>query len=225
MPKKQPEKPTESEIHNQLEAWVSDNIRHFRDAMGWNQSELARRMQDAGYENYNQMLVSRTEKGERPIRVNELEGFSRVFGVDMSTLLDPGPWSGIIADVNRAESLKRDLSRAAKSLMEHQAAAARRLTALTLGPSPSVNDDALDVGVHMLLETPRDVVDAVWAEFKKNESSADDSNTELARRRALETMRAIRHARDAYDPDSSEVTVNFSELWKRKMDHGVSEDS
>lgn len=55
------------------------NMQKLREHRGWSQSELARKMVDAGWSNYNQMTVSRTEKGERPIRLSEARALAKVF--------------------------------------------------------------------------------------------------------------------------------------------------
>lgn len=61
-------------------------LTRLRENRGWSQSELARRMVEAGHVNYTQMTVSRTEKHERPLRLNELAALAHVYGVGMSDL-------------------------------------------------------------------------------------------------------------------------------------------
>jgi len=50
---------------------IGERIQECREAKGWSQSELARRMVDAGWATYSQVSVSRTEKGEREPRLAE----------------------------------------------------------------------------------------------------------------------------------------------------------
>lgn len=73
--------------------WPEEHIRlriaDMRQDRGWTQTELARRMAELGFENFNQIMMSRTEKGERPIRSNELVAFARIFNVEIDTLLMP----------------------------------------------------------------------------------------------------------------------------------------
>lgn len=69
-----------------FEAVASEQIAALRQAHGWSQSELARRMAEAGWPNYTQMTVSRTEKGERPIRLDELASYAEVFGRPLAEL-------------------------------------------------------------------------------------------------------------------------------------------
>lgn len=69
-----------------LEARAIEMIRALRESNNWSQSELARRMAEAGWPNYTQMTVSRTEKGERPLRLDEVATLAKVFQVTMSDL-------------------------------------------------------------------------------------------------------------------------------------------
>lgn len=73
------------------EANFADNVLLLREHMGWSQTDLSRRMIDAGFSNFNQMTVSRTENGDRPIRLSEARGLAHVFGrrVD-DMILSPG---------------------------------------------------------------------------------------------------------------------------------------
>lgn len=65
------------------------NLRRFREAFGWSQSELARRMVDAGWPKYSQVAVSRTEEGTRAVRLDEAISLARLFGRKLQDLLDP----------------------------------------------------------------------------------------------------------------------------------------
>lgn len=49
-----------------------------RTKLDMSQSELARRMVENGFENYSQMTVSRTEKGDRPIRLGEARVLAKI---------------------------------------------------------------------------------------------------------------------------------------------------
>jgi transcriptional regulator with XRE-family HTH domain len=69
-----------------LEARAIQLVQELREAAGWSQTELARRMVEAGWPNYTQMTVSRTEKGERPIRLNEAASLAEVLGIRLADL-------------------------------------------------------------------------------------------------------------------------------------------
>lgn len=74
------------EREKSLEELARENIVRLRKARGWSQTEVAQRMSDRGFEGFGQMTVSRTEKGERPLRVSELEGYAEVFGESVASL-------------------------------------------------------------------------------------------------------------------------------------------
>lgn len=65
------------------------NLRRFREAYGWSQSELARKMQEAGWSKYSQVAVSRTEEGTRVVRLDEAISLARLFNRKLEDLLDP----------------------------------------------------------------------------------------------------------------------------------------
>ncbi|MBO0596470.1 helix-turn-helix transcriptional regulator [Nesterenkonia sp. E16_7] len=56
------------------------------------QGELARRMVEEGWEQFNQATVSRIEKGTRPVRLGEARALARVLGTEVGYMLsDSGP--------------------------------------------------------------------------------------------------------------------------------------
>lgn len=65
------------------------NLRRFREAYGWSQSELARKMQEAGWPKYSQVAVSRTEEGSRAVRLDEAVSLAKLFNRRLQDLLDP----------------------------------------------------------------------------------------------------------------------------------------
>lgn len=65
------------------------NQRRFREAYGWSQSELARRMVEAGWPKYSQVAVSRTEEGARAVRLDEAVAIAQLFNRKLQDLLDP----------------------------------------------------------------------------------------------------------------------------------------
>lgn len=62
------------------EANFARRMAELRAEVGMSQSELARKMADRGFESYSQMTVSRTEKGERPIRLGEARVLAEILG-------------------------------------------------------------------------------------------------------------------------------------------------
>lgn len=63
------------------------NVRRLREFKEWSQSELARRMVEAGWPNYRQMTVSRTEDGTRTVRLDEALAYAELFAVELHVLL------------------------------------------------------------------------------------------------------------------------------------------
>ncbi len=71
------------------EAHFAQNLRHQREAKGWSQGDLARRMQEVGWRNFHQTTVSRIEKGERPIRLGEAKTIASLLSVGLEQLTRP----------------------------------------------------------------------------------------------------------------------------------------
>lgn len=65
-------------------------VRRYRQAHGWSQEELARRMREAGFEVWRQSTVTKAEGAERPLRVNEAAALAQVLRVPLLHLVSPG---------------------------------------------------------------------------------------------------------------------------------------
>jgi transcriptional regulator with XRE-family HTH domain len=91
-------------------------IQRLRSARGWSQAEAARRMKPFGYD-FNQALISRIELGQRPLRVNELADFARLFGVTVPFLLFPHISLGEAeAEIARLEQDEKEAEQRARDL-------------------------------------------------------------------------------------------------------------
>jgi len=75
----------------------AENMRRYREAKGWSQGELARRVREAGLENFHQTTISRIEKGERPIRLGEARVIAQVLKKSLTRLLLKGE-EALLAD-------------------------------------------------------------------------------------------------------------------------------
>ncbi|WP_307219140.1 helix-turn-helix transcriptional regulator [Microbacterium sp. SORGH_AS_0888] len=91
------------------EANFARNMAVLRERRGMSQSELARRMTERGFDNYSQMTVSRTEKGQRPIRLGEARVLAEVLG---SRLEEMTRGSGIEEMVRQLTSVADGLAQA-----------------------------------------------------------------------------------------------------------------
>ncbi|MDV8148535.1 helix-turn-helix transcriptional regulator [Arthrobacter sp. B10-11] len=102
---------TESERDSppDLEKRVVESLIRLREERGWSQSELARQMVEAGWPKYTQMTVSRTEKGERPIRLDEVGALADIFEVDMHRLWMPRELRSYMDSAREVEKLSDEL--------------------------------------------------------------------------------------------------------------------
>ena len=75
------------EAPNADEQRFAANLQYLRESRGWSQTELARQMVAAGWDTYNQMTVSRTEKGERPIRLSEARALANIMDTSMERMV------------------------------------------------------------------------------------------------------------------------------------------
>lgn len=66
-----------------------ENMKRAREDRGWTQTELARRMVEAGWGSYTQMTVSRTEKFERPLRLGEARTLAEIFESRLEEMILP----------------------------------------------------------------------------------------------------------------------------------------
>lgn len=59
------------------------NMRAHREANGWSQGELSRRLQDAGWPVFHQTTITRIESGVRAVKLDEATVIADVLGVDL----------------------------------------------------------------------------------------------------------------------------------------------
>jgi transcriptional regulator with XRE-family HTH domain len=83
---------------------VGHQVRLLRQARGWSQQEVAKKMRAYGYK-WSQATVTRLESATRPIRVNELADLAMLFDVPVTQFLDLRAW-----EVNDLDALTRELS-------------------------------------------------------------------------------------------------------------------
>ncbi|MBA9003695.1 helix-turn-helix domain-containing protein [Thermomonospora cellulosilytica] len=69
--------------------------------LGLSQTELARRMADRGFP-WHQVTVSRTESGERPIRLDEAAALAGILGLPVVFIDADQPTEGLAADLAEA---------------------------------------------------------------------------------------------------------------------------
>lgn len=65
---------------------MGDRIREKRKVYGWSQTELAQRLVAAGFPQQTQLKVTRTERGGRPVPVDEALALADVLNVSIQWL-------------------------------------------------------------------------------------------------------------------------------------------
>lgn len=65
---------------------IGERIKQKREERGWSQSELARRMQDAGWATHYQMTISRSEDGKRSVGLDEAVSLCGILAVTLDWL-------------------------------------------------------------------------------------------------------------------------------------------
>ena len=88
------------------------NLRQLREEKGWSQSELARRMQEAGWPKYSQVAVSRTEEGTRAVRLDEAIDLAALFDANVARMISPpSSRAGRIYELQRQSQAMADAAR------------------------------------------------------------------------------------------------------------------
>lgn len=85
---------------------IGVKITQGRERHGWNQGELATRLEAAGLP-WHQTTVSKAERGERPVRAVELPILAAVLGLDPLALLPGGRLGGMLDRMDYALAVAR----------------------------------------------------------------------------------------------------------------------
>ena len=116
------------------ETRFAESVQEMRERRGWSQGELARRMVDAGWPNYSQMTVSRTEKRERPIRLSEARALARILGSDVDRMVghrSPENEQAAVALLHSVvQDLVREVDRLSNDAVSAMGESARAIAAL-----------------------------------------------------------------------------------------------
>jgi|GEM_PF-1258091 Helix-turn-helix. len=140
-----------------IERRVIETLIDLREERGWSQSELARRMVEAGWPKYTQMTVSRTEKGDRPIRLNEAESLANVFGVDLYNLWLPRQLRRYSVTSERVFRLAAELEKHIDSYIKAQFELA------SIADSVDLAEDEVSLVAAQLMDTPEAIAARVRA--------------------------------------------------------------
>ncbi|MHA7298209.1 helix-turn-helix transcriptional regulator [Pseudarthrobacter sp. MDT3-1] len=145
-----------------IERRVVETLIDLREERGWSQSELARRMVDAGWPKYTQMTVSRTEKGDRPIRLNEAESLAQVFDVELYNLWSPRQLRRLGAATEQVSRLASDLEKLIDSYLDAQFKLA------SIADHVGLPEDEVSIIAAELLDTPETIAARVRANVERN---------------------------------------------------------
>lgn len=160
-------------------------MQQLREALGWSQGELARRMVEAGFPNYSQMTVSRTEKAARPIRLSEARVIAQILGSSVDEML---------RTEQDADAVHRTLLDARSALIDAQ-------EELTKARASWVKATATAQGALRVAERPRDggdprtegYIDVLVGDIERliRYSPEDRARAEAARDRAAAEGRGV----------------------------------
>lgn len=145
-----------------IERRVIQTLIDLREERGWSQSELARRMVEAGWPKYTQMTVSRTEKGERPIRLNEAESLANVFGVDLYNLWLPRQLRRYSASTEKVSRLAAELEKLISRYIDAQFELA------SIADNIDLAEDEVSTVAAELMATPEAIAAKVRADAARN---------------------------------------------------------
>lgn len=84
-------------VGNEWESLFGGRVKDLRQAKGWTQDELARRMTAAGYA-MHQTTVAKTESGTRPTNVGEIAALAAVFEMPIAALFDDSDDAQLVLD-------------------------------------------------------------------------------------------------------------------------------
>ncbi|MFI5729177.1 multiprotein-bridging factor 1 family protein [Kribbella sp. NPDC051587] len=148
------------------EALFAENMRRRREELGWSQGELARKMQDAGWENFHQTTVSRIEKGERPIRLNEARGLAGVMDAAVAEMLRPPAEAELTTRLRSRTNVVRGRVARVRRDMLHLAGWVDRLQesvdlALASGVEPTEGAEFTDYAENLAGYRLREAIDAL----------------------------------------------------------------
>lgn len=182
---------SETEEPEDLEARVIQTLVDLREERGWSQSELARRMAERGWDKYTQMTVSRTEKGERPIRLNEAQGLADLFEVDLSTLWLPQAVRRYDTTSRKVEDLSERLRLLVSEYLDAQAA----LAASADKARGDLAEDEISYAAALITHTPEAVV---WETRVRRHIGRTNMAAQIAGEGARTVPDRVRKAEDQF---------------------------
>lgn len=194
--------------HGLNEALASAVQRH-RERLNISQSELGRRMKEAGYA-WHQMTVARTESAERPVRLDEAVTLAQILHIDLATVYEARSQTddqglALLAEVMRGEedlrAAEMDYYAATTRAddLQHRAEEARFLA-----------DDALQRFHEVVAASDEAKVSVDHAQTLVNERQARLADA----RRRLSSHQRRRQLASLADGDLVKLTVKDIRQWR-----------
>lgn len=112
------------------------NMRAMRAARGWNQSELARRVTNAGTDGFHQTTISRIEAGSRPVRLGEATAIARVLGTTVELMVSSDGRDAIVTTLTESANTAMNLWGTAQMYVDEFWQAILRLRLALGDPNP-----------------------------------------------------------------------------------------
>jgi transcriptional regulator with XRE-family HTH domain len=85
-----------------FDAHFAANMTRLREAAGISQAEMVQKLRECGWTNVHPTTISRIEKRERPVRLNEATRIASVLGQNLSRMLAPPDRAGVEEELDRA---------------------------------------------------------------------------------------------------------------------------
>lgn len=139
--------------HQTPDLVFAKTVERLREGNGWSQTELARRMQDKGFDGFHQTTISRVEKGSRPVRIGEAIALADIFERSLEWMYTPTPEKSDVdfyrAALDRLRDLRADAVQAGGRFLwaQHdiESFEQRHVTKPLSSEALALSDDYLDV--------------------------------------------------------------------------------
>jgi len=166
---------------DQIDQNVAGNVRRLREQAGLKQADLVAQLRDNGLEDWHPTTLSRTESGERPIRLAEAHVLARVLGTSVEEL--GINYSPEVRAVEGVEAALQDVARARSVFVaareEYVEAWKAFVTMIRGGPDLAADDPRLKRRVRKVVERSVDLKPT-----DEDFSAADDERWEDSRWRS-----------------------------------------
>lgn len=190
-----------------LEELARENIARLRKERGWSQAEVAQRMSALGFDGFGQMTVSRTEKGERPLRVSELEGYAGLFEVHVHELWQTSQTRALMEATRELRDATSDLQSATARYVEAQKSMAAVVEPLV----HELDDSEAAITLFDIATLPQHIVQQSVEDYQERQSGQRREFLERASNEAQAQLEAHLHREFWAKPDDERSMWN---IWK-----------